>query len=395
MKRKRVLTRRDGQCINAVWEDGISTELSLMDFDRAPILDRIYVGRVQNIVANIGAVFVEYEKGKTAYLELTKCPGVKIGDIFPVQITREAAGSKPPRCSAELSIKGQFLVLVQGSGKAAVSSKIAAPQKRALREWILPFVTEDYGWIVRTMGAQAEEEALLREKSRLEELHGKIKRARYHEPFELLYQPMPLWLEEIRDRDLLMETEIITDQKDLYESLLPLMKEYPKAAGTLRFYEDDRLPLFRLYSLSALLEECLGKRVWLRSGAYLVIEQTEAMAVIDVNSGKAIKGKADREAALLAINKEAAKEVFRQMRLRNLSGIIVVDFIDLKKEGEALLTELLKELAKADPVKCDFVEMSRLHFAVFTREKVRMPLADQFRMEQKKEKNLENMKKTD
>ena len=124
MNRKRILTRNHNRCLNICLEDAIPVQIDASDFTDAAFTGRIYTGRIQNIVRNIGAVFVEYQKGQTAYLDFREVPQAKIGDVFPVQITREAAGSKPPRCTSKLTLNGRFSVLVQDSKTIAVSSKI-------------------------------------------------------------------------------------------------------------------------------------------------------------------------------------------------------------------------------------------------------------------------------
>lgn len=368
--------------MNVLWEDDVPVECSVSDFQEDSILNRIYVGRVRNIVQNIGAVFVEYQKDKTAYLEQRSVPEARIGDSFLVQITREAAGSKPPRCSAELSLGGQYAVLTSGLGKVAVSAKIRGegPRKR-LKQMLNPFITDQYGWILRTAAAEAPEEKILQEIRRLTQQFVEIQKARYYQAFTEVYRPLPYWLTEIRDRDFLLGGELVTDQQDLYTEIQKLGAEEENHNFGLRLYgSEEPVPLYRLYGMQGLLEQATSKYVWLKSGAYLVIQQTEAMVVIDVNSGKAIRGKKNPAETLQKIDLEAAVEVMRQLRLRNLSGIIAVDFIDLPEaQMEEQLLGRLRELARTDTVRTDVVEMTKLKFAVLTREKVRMPLSDQLR----------------
>lgn len=385
MKIKRILTRKDGICLNARFEDGELVQLDAADFEDASMTGRIYVGRVQNIVQNIGAVFVEYQKGKTAYLEQKQAPDVRIGDSLLIQITREAAGSKPPRCTIHLSLNGHYVVLVQHSGKIAVSSKVRDNGlRRQLKERYASFVTEEYGFILRTNSAAAPEEDIVKEIRELEARFRSIKKGIYRVPFSCLYTDPAPFLLDIRDHDLTSETEIITDQVDIYAQLEEFLTERPENVQ-LHYYDDTMLSLYRLYSMERCLSEALQERVWLRSGAYLVIQPTEAMTVIDVNSGKAIAGKKDLTQTLLQINLEAAKETARQLRLRNLSGIIIVDFIDLpQKEAEELLLSSLRKLLRKDPVHTELIELSKLKFAVLTREKVRMPLSDQLKNAKKR-----------
>ena len=172
--------------------------------------------------------------------------------------------------------------------------------------------------------------------------------------------------------------EILTDDLELYEQIREfLTEEMPKDVEKLRLYEDCHFPLKALYRLEKGLSDALSARVWLKSGAYLVIEPTEALTVIDVNTGKYTGGK-DKQAAVLKINREAAKEIARQLRLRNLSGIILVDFIDMDQaeEKEELLA-LMRELLKKDPMKAAAVDLTELGLMELTRKKQKKTLMEQ------------------
>ncbi len=164
----------------------------------------------------------------------------------------------------------------------------------------------------------------------------------------------------------------------LHQEMEAYLKEYqPEDINKLKLYSDE-LPLKVLYSFEQRLKEALQKKVWLKSGATLVIEPTEALTVIDVNTGKAVKGRARGEEHFLEINLEAAREIASQIRLRNLSGIILVDFIDMEREeSDAVLLRALKEYLSADPVKTTLVDMTPLHLVEITRKKVRRPLHEE------------------
>ena len=172
--------------------------------------------------------------------------------------------------------------------------------------------------------------------------------------------------------------EILTDQKDAHGRILDYLEHnQPEDKNKLRFYQDPLVSLTNLYSLKNAMEQACQKRVWLKSGGYLVIEPTEAMVVIDVNTGK-YSGKKNQADTIRTINLEAAKEICRQLRLRNLSGIIMVDFIDMKEEEDkALLMERLREFAAADPVKTTVVDMTALNLVELTRKKGKKPLWEQ------------------
>ena len=196
--------------------------------------------------------------------------------------------------------------------------------------------------------------------------------------YSCLYKTLPSYIAGIRDSYAGGLEEIVTDCPDLYGQL----KEYLETsqaedAGKLKLYTDRLLSLGKLYSLDNALSKALDKRVWLKSGGYLVIEPTEAMVVIDVNTGK-YEGKKKLEETVLKINLEAAAEIARQLRLRNLSGIIIVDFIDMEREEDrkALLAHLV-EVVSRDPVKTTVVDMTALNLVELTRKKVRKPLHEQ------------------
>ena len=173
-------------------------------------------------------------------------------------------------------------------------------------------------------------------------------------------------------------SSIVTDDRGLYDQLKAYLKEeQPEDLEKLEFYDDSLLPLYKLYSLETVLDRALGKRVWLKSGGYLVIEPTEAMTVIDVNTGK-YEGRKKMADTIRKINNEAAFTIAAQLRLRNLSGIIMVDFIDMEQEEDKkALLDCLKQAVSTDPVRTVVVDMTPLGLVELTRKKVRKPLYEQ------------------
>ena len=209
-------------------------------------------------------------------------------------------------------------------------------------------------------------------KQRMDELLAK---AENRTCFTLLEGAEPSFILNLRDTYAGSLQSVITDDKICYEEMRRYRDKNQKAdLEKLQFYQDPLLPLIKLYKLEAALEEALERRVWLKSGGYLVIEPTEALTVVDVNTGK-YSGKKNAEDTILKINLEAAAETARQLCLRNLSGIIIVDFIDMAREEhkQQLLTVLEEELKK-DPVKTVLVDMTKLGLVEITRKKVRKPL---------------------
>ena len=193
--------------------------------------------------------------------------------------------------------------------------------------------------------------------------------------YSVLEAAYPSYIQGLRDTYSGALEAILTDIPEYYGQMRSYLEaEQPEDIGKLQLYEDPTLPLLKLYSLEAAMESALSRRVWLKSGGYLVIEPTEALTVIDVNTGK-YAGKKNMEEAVLKINLEAAVETARQLCLRNLSGIIIVDFIDMApEEHKKLLLDTLEAELKKDPVKTVLVEMTKLGLVEITRKKVRKPL---------------------
>lgn len=351
----------------------------------------IYVGKVKNIVANINAAFVELKPGLMSYLALdgaaapitsnTHADGkIHAGDEIVVQIEREPIKTKLASVTTAVNLTGKYAVLLHGKPAVGVSAKIEDPKLRAgLKDFFMQHAGENYGFIVRTNAAQASGEELTAEIAGLKQRYERLLMQGVHRTrFSVLEGPLPAYICGLRDQYSGMLEEILTDEPSLYEEMKAYLEEYqPEDVNKLQFYKDE-LPLKVLYSLEHRLKEALAKKVWLKSGASLVIEPTETLTVIDVNTGKAVKGRGRGEEHFLKINLEAAKEIAYQIRLRNLSGIILVDFIDMEtKEADEALMQALREYLAADPVKTTLVDMTPLHLVEITRKKVRRPLHEE------------------
>ena len=302
------------------------------------------------------------------------------GDELLVQISRDAVKTKAPVLTSNLSLPGRFCVLTAGRTGIGFSAKLTdTAWKNQIRKMLLENDFIGFGIILRTNAGTAGPEQILEECEKLKAmLKQLIKESGSRTCYSCLYKTLPSYIAGIRDSYAGGLEEIVTDCPDLYGQL----KEYLETsqaedAGKLKLYTDRLLSLGKLYSLDNALSKALDKRVWLKSGGYLVIEPTEAMVVIDVNTGK-YEGKKKLEETVLKINLEAAAEIARQLRLRNLSGIIMVDFIDMNQEESKMqLMEALKAAVAKDPVKTVVVEMTRLNLVEITRKKVRRPLYEQ------------------
>ena len=281
--------------------------------------------------------------------------------------------------TSNLNFAGKYAVLTIGKKSVNFSSKIHdRTWKDHLRPKLEEVIGEETGVIVRTNGYGMENE-LLAEVSGLLRLYREIRAAAsYRTCKSLLYQAEPEYIKSLKGSRTGSLGEILTDQKDVYDGIHRYLECYqPEDTDKLRYYEDPLVSLACLYSFKGVMDQACQKRVWLKSGGYLIIEQTEAMVVIDVNTGK-YSGKKNQADTIRMINLEAAKEICRQLRLRNLSGIILVDFIDMKEEEDkALLMEKLQEFAEPDPVKTTVVDMTQLNLVELTRKKGKKPLWEQ------------------
>lgn len=361
------------------------------------MLGNIYIGKVTNVVKNIDAAFVEIYPGQICFLPLKECKHALLtnrvfdkrilaGDEIIVQVVKEAAKTKQPSVTANISFTGTYCVVTTGKRSVGYSNKLKASEKEELEKWFLSLEQSvskesNFGYVFRTNCRELHgnyeplsEELTILKKRADDFCHSSMHRTCY----SLLEEAPAPYLSAVKSIYQNEYDEIVTDDKTLYEKLkscdgLPAEK--------IRFYEDAGFPLQKLYSVETKLSEALSKQVWLKSGGYLVIEPTEALTVIDVNTGKSI-GKCTPEEHYFCTNMEAVKEIARQLKLRNISGIILVDFInmDSKKKEEELLTQL-KLVVKADAVKTKVVDMTPLGLVEITRQKINRPLWEQMREE--------------
>ena len=382
-----IVARRKGQIVSALYEGKRLLQVMADPETEGIRVGNIYLGRVKNIVKNINAAFVEIAEGVMCYLPLEnempitqnvhKDGKIHAGDELIVQVEREPIKTKLASVTCNLNLAGKYAVLIHGKPVVGISGKITEIAKRQeLKALFSEFSSEQHGFIVRTNAAEASEEEIRTELQGLLARYEKLKtQSIYRTCFSVLERPIPAYLCSIRDTRTTMLSQILTDDAVLYEEIRDYLQEHqPQDCGKLTRYESE-LPLLRLFSFESRLKEALGKKVWLKSGASLIIEPTEALTVIDVNTGKAVGGRKQGEDYFLSINLEAAKEIAYQIRLRNLSGIILIDFIDLEKEeSNQILLKQLQEYLQADPVKTILVDMTPLHLVELTRKKVRKPL---------------------
>ncbi|MCD8010639.1 MAG: ribonuclease E/G, partial [Lachnospiraceae bacterium] len=358
---KLLITRWEDGILTALWDGSRVLEIRMEREDSAVQVGDIYLGKIKNLVKNIRAAFVEVRPGVLCFLQLPKKDShYREGDEILVQVSREAVKTKSPVVTDHLSLGGRYLVLVSDQARVAVSAKIHNDARRQeLQELLAEAVQQEQGgFILRTNAETADDEVILEEAACLISRYRQITEKALHRPaFTRLWQGTPAYLEAVRDpREGSLES-VITDDAEIFESLQSGLADadYMRPEQIV-YYQDTRLSLKNLYRLEHFMELALDRRVWLKSGGYLVIEPTEALTVIDVNTGK-YDGHKGAEETFLKINLEAAGEIAFQMRLRNLSGIILVDFIDMEApEHRQQLYETLREGIRQDPVKTILVD---------------------------------------
>lgn len=396
MANQLLITKKDGAVLSVRVEDGKVAQIQAQPEDVGSLLGDIYVGKVRNIVKNINAAFVEYEQGKMGYLSLDAkvCPihtdgvvsdgtRVLIGDEIIIQIEREAVKTKPPTLSGTLNFPGKYVVLIYGERTVSISSKIKdAERKQQLRGFLRNNIDGDYGFVARTNCKDASDEKILKEIEFLKQQLENIKKFGVHRAkFNCLYHAPDAYLCDIRDSyDSLLES-IITDDDEIFNRIMEFAKIYqPEDIKKIKRWDNADGKLDAVYDVTKTLEHALMPKVWLKNGGYLVIQPTEALVSIDVNTGKAISKKKDVQKTFLKVNLEAATQIAKQLRLRNLSGMILIDFIDMKDAdyNKQLMDRLRTEFAK-DPVKTILVDMTKLGLVEVTRKKVRKSLYEQIK----------------
>ena len=404
-KQTYVVSRRGSQIFSFLLNGSKAVEIHCDACREDSILDEIYIGKVQNIVKNISAAFVEIAPGTVCYLPLEdlKHPvytkkgtshNIQQGDELLVQVKREGIKTKAPAVTTNLTLHGKYARLTTGSTQISVSSKLPKEEKERLLRVVKDNSSADngslegmsagecaYGWLLRTNAGGASPEVIKKDLLRLQTKYEELmKTAQYRTCFSCLLARPSAYLKRLSDLYTKEVDEILTDDRELFEQMTEYFQEnQPEDTAKLRFYEDRLLPMEKLYSLDCHLKEALGERVWLKSGGYLVIQPTEALTVIDVNTGKFTAGK-KKEAAFLKLNQEAALEAARQIRLRNLSGIVIIDFINMEEtESETQLLRTLDGALRLDPIRTTLVDMTKLSLVEITRMKKERPLHESVR----------------
>lgn len=373
----------------AILEDG---KLSSIEVERAThshLVGNIYKGQVQNVLPGMQAAFVDIGTGKNAFMyigdgmpadvkqTLPHPQKIHIGQQLPVQIIKDAIGSKGPRATTHITLPGRNVVLLPTAAYIGMSRRIEEEAERnRLHDIASRICPEGMGLIIRTVAAGATEESLQEDVEYLEKLwHSMMARFKMKSKgANLLYRDADLIIRVVRD-NLTPEVEAMwIDNWAVYQRVRDFVQLLsPELTEKIRYY-DSREPLFKHYGIEEELDNLGGRTVELKSGGFLVIDKTEALTVIDVNTGK-YTGSTNLGETVYHANQEAAEEIMRQLRLRDIGGIIIVDFIDMEKdEHKEQLLAHLRELAKFDPTKTNIVDITSLGLVEITRKKSRQNL---------------------
>ncbi|TXG94977.1 MAG: ribonuclease G [Zoogloea sp.] len=377
----------------ALMQQGVVQEVHVERTASRGIVGNIYLGKVVRVLPGMQSAFMDVGLERTAFLHVADIwsdrhtgdasrPIERIlaeGQNLIVQVLKDPLGTKGARLSTQISIAGRMLVYLPQDKHIGISQRIGDEAGReALRERVsrLLLPNEPGGYIVRTMAENASDEELAADIAYLKKLWAEIKnRAVGARPPFVLYQDLNLAQRVMRDLVTDATTRIVADSRENFQKLSTFATEYmPQVAPLLDHYTGER-PLFDLHGVEAEIEKALARRVDLKSGGYLIIDQTEAMTTIDVNTGGFV-GARNFDDTIFKTNLEAAQSIARQLRVRNLGGIIIVDFIDMEspEHRNAVLEEFRKALAK-DHTKMTVNGFTSLGLVEMTRKRTRESLA--------------------
>ncbi len=384
MQQKLIISRGPYYTRAALLEDGVAVGLFVEPCERPSLVGDIYKGRVEKVLKGMDAAFVDIGLERNGYLsvdDLSSTNGrgrerptiselLKGGKEVVVRVTRDAMGGKGPRLTTQLLIVGRKLILSPAMRSPGASRRLGDAERARLRALCAGLEAGDAGLIARTAAEGTDEAVLSRELRFLRHMWGSVEQKVATAPAPaLVYKEVDLALRAVRDLPGPEFADVVVDDPRLHRRLVNYLKAVaPALSARVELYEHDAGPLFARYGLETELEKALARRVELPSGGHLVIDVTEAMTVVDVNTGSYVRGRR-LEDTVLKTNIEACSEVVRQLRLRDIGGIIVIDFIDMAVEAnrDAVLATLKAELAR-DRSKSYVVEISPLGLVEMTRQ---------------------------
>jgi ribonuclease E len=359
------------------------------------MVGNVYLGRVQNVLPGMEAAFVDVGRGRNAVLyagevnwspeDLEGAPPriehvLKSGQSVLVQVTKDPIGGKGARLTAQISIPGRYLVLAPNSNVTGVSRRLPDAERRRLKPIYRTIKPDAHGLIVRTAAEGATEAELTADLERLLEEWKEIeKRSKRAKAPAVLYEEPELTLRAVRDLFTDEEyRELVTDSPRIFELITDYLRDIAAdLLAKVRLHEGP-LPAFEEFHIVEQIHKGLDRKVWLPSGGYIIIDRTEALTVVDVNTGKSV-GKTNLEETVVNTNVEAAREIARQLRLRDIGGMIVIDFIDmLLEQNKGKVIDAMKEALAQDKSRSQVFDISPLGLLEVTRKRVSGGLLDAF-----------------
>ncbi len=394
--RAMVIRQRGERTQIAVLEDDVLVEHYVTQASATSFAGNVYLGRVQNVLPSMEAAFVDIGKGRNAVLyagevnwDVAGLSGkqrsieqaLKSGDKVLVQVTKDPIGHKGARLTQQINLPGRFLVYVPGGSMTGISRKLPDTERQRLKDILKKIVPDDAGVIIRTAAEGASEEELTRDVARLQAQWDVIQRkseTSSNAP-TLLYGEPDLAIRVIRDVFNEDFTSLVVQGDDAWDTVEAYVAHVsPELVGRLSRYTGEG-DVFHDLRIDEQLAKALDRKVWLPSGGSLVIDRTEAMTVVDVNTGKFTGSGGNLEQTVTRNNMEAAEEIVRQLRLRDIGGIIVIDFIDMVLESNRdLVLRRLTECLGRDRTKHQVAEVTSLGLVQMTRKRVGQGLLEVF-----------------
>jgi ribonuclease E len=390
-----VITEHGDRDQIAVLEEEVLVQHYVTRTGARSMVGNVYLGRVQNVLPGMEAAFIDIGRGRNGVLyagEVNYSPEdlegpqprieqvLKNGQPVTVQVTKDPMGGKGARLTAQISMPGRFLVFVPNANISGISRRLPDDERRRLKTIMKKVRPDGHGVIVRTAAEGASEDALTVDLLRLVREWDDIqKRSRKAKAPAVLYEEPELTVRVVRDLFTDEEFKVLaTDSPRVHEKVMAYVHDVAPDLESKIHLHQGRLPVFEEYRVVEQIHKALDKKVWLPSGGYLFIERTEAMTIVDVNTGKSV-GKTNLEATVTNTNLEAAREVARQLRLRDIGGIIVIDFIDmLLEKNKKQVEDAMKEALAVDKTRSQVFEIGPLGLMQVTRKRVSGGLVESF-----------------
>ncbi|PSL56678.1 ribonuclease E [Saccharothrix carnea] len=397
VERTMVVRERGERTQIGVLEDGVLVEHFVTSSGSGSLVGNVYLGRVQNVLPSMEAAFIDIGRGRNAVLYAGEVDwdaaglegkarkieqALSTGDSVLVQVTKDPVGHKGARLTTQISLPGRFLVYVPGGGATGISRKLPDNERKRLKDILKRVVPEDAGVIIRTASEGIAEEELARDVTRLQAqwqvIKDKADTPKAQAP-QLLYEEPDLLVKVVRDLFTEDFAALVVQGADAWETIDGYVRHVaPDLQERLRKHVLNT-DAFTEYRIDEQLLKALDRKVWLPSGGYLVIDRTEAMTVIDVNTGKFTGSGGNLEETVTRNNLEAAEEIVRQLRLRDIGGIIVIDFIDMVLESNRdLVLRRLTECLGRDRTRHQVAEVTSLGLVQMTRKRVGTGLLEAF-----------------